>query len=106
MTTKEAKWQTITRQKQAHRAASIPQEWRLKSLPSQDQRNVLDIPKTCGILNDEELRITETYDATDMVGMLRKGELKSQVVTEAFCKRAAIAHQVVRDMHVVIIFQS
>lgn len=104
MTTKEAKWQTIARPKQAQRAASIPREWRLASLPSQDQRNVLDIPRTCGILNDEELRITETYDATDLVRMLRRGELKSQVVTEAFCKRAAIAHQVVRDMHSIIIF--
>lgn len=98
MTTKEAKWQTIARQKQTQRAASIPPEWRLASPPSQDQRNVLDIPRTCNILSDEELKITETYDATDLVGMLRTGGLKSQVVTIAFCKRAAIAHQVVRDM--------
>ncbi|KAF1347535.1 amidase signature domain-containing protein [Delphinella strobiligena] len=94
MTTKEAKWQTIARQKQTQRAASIPPEWRLASPPSQDQRNVLDIPRTCNILSDEELKITETYDATDLVGMLRTGGLKSQVVTIAFCKRAAIAHQV------------
>lgn len=41
-----------------------------------------------------ELDITET-EATILVRKMVGGELKSREVTEAFCKRAAVAQQLV-----------
>ena len=48
----------------------------------------------------EELQITNS-SAVDLVAKLAKGELKAVAVATAFCKRAAIAHQVVCSTDVV-----
>ncbi|KAF2651703.1 amidase [Lophiostoma macrostomum CBS 122681] len=90
--TPSPKWQAIAQRKQEEQLARIPSEWLLKSRPSPDVRNYLDIPRTCGILTPEEIRITEEYDATSLAEAIRKRELKCIDVTRAFCKRAAIAH--------------
>jgi len=95
MTTQEAKWKSIARDKQAKREAAIPSEWRLKSLPDADRTNLMNIPRDCGILTSTELDLTENYDATALVKMLANGEVKSEDLTRAFCKRAAVAHQIV-----------
>ncbi|KAF2857881.1 amidase [Piedraia hortae CBS 480.64] len=87
-------WKEIAAQKQKQRDERIPKEWKLSSLPPQEKTNVLDIPHRSGILTSEELRITESYDASDLVTQLASGRLKSVEVTTAFCKRAAIAQQV------------
>lgn len=71
---------------------SIPQEWKIQSLPIED--SVFDFPKKSGILSDQELAITES-SASDLVKKLAQGELKAVDVTVAFCKRAALAHQLV-----------
>jgi amidase len=71
---------------------SIPQEWKIQSPPTED--SVLDFPKNSGILSDQELAITES-SASDLVRKLAQGELKAVDVTVAFCKRAALAHQLV-----------
>ena len=57
--------------------------------------SVLDVPRTCGILTEKELDITENYDATALVEKMAKGEFKSVEVVTAFCKRAAVAQQCV-----------
>lgn len=54
----------------------------------------MGVPKSCGILTSEELAITES-SAVDLVSQLAAGKLTSVAVTTAFCKRAAIAHQLV-----------
>ena len=76
---------------------SIPSEWRIphSKLPPDSQLNVLDFPKQSGLLSDFELKITESY-ATEIVGAIAAGEWTAEEVTKAFCKRAALAHQVVR----------
>jgi len=51
-------------------------------------------PKESGIMSAEELAITES-SATDLVAQMAAGKLTSVVVTTAFCKRAALAHQLV-----------
>lgn len=56
---------------------------------------MLDVPRTCGILTEKELDITENYDATALVEKMAKGDLKSVEVVTAFCKRAAVAQQCV-----------
>ncbi|KAJ9656778.1 hypothetical protein H2201_008430 [Coniosporium apollinis] len=86
-------WKEISRRKQEEQAARIPKEWRLARKPAVNRNNYLDIPRECGILTEKELEITERYDATALVKELAEGRLKSVDVCRAFCKRAAIAHQ-------------
>jgi amidase len=86
-------WQKIAEDKKARIAASIPEEWRIKSLPTDDF--VMLYPSQSDIMSSEELAITES-SAVDLVVELATGKLTSVAVTTAFCKRAAIAHQLVR----------
>ncbi|KAH3916730.1 hypothetical protein HBI56_049500 [Parastagonospora nodorum] len=88
-----AKWQLVSWQKKDEQYARIPQEWRLSSLPSSSTTNYIDIPRKCGILSAAELKITEEYDATALAGAITSRKLKCIDVTRAFCKRAAVAHQ-------------
>lgn len=92
-TSQEAPWQSIARRKKSEQAALIPPSWRLQSPPSPTQHNLLSIPRTSGILTQFELDITESHDATSLLARLATGQLTSQAVTLAFCKRAAIAQQ-------------
>ncbi|THW99561.1 glutamyl-tRNA amidotransferas-like protein subunit A [Aureobasidium pullulans] len=84
-------WKEIAAAKNQRINDSIPKEWRIdtSSLPD----NVMDIPATSGILSKTELDITNS-SATDLVAKLAAGKLKAVDVTTAFCKRAAISHQV------------
>ncbi|KAJ4327287.1 hypothetical protein N0V84_002300 [Fusarium piperis] len=55
----------------------------------------LDPVRKSGILNDLEIEITEKYSATRLVGKMARGDFKAVDVVTAFCKRAAIAQQLV-----------
>ncbi|KAL4902342.1 Acetamidase [Aspergillus multicolor] len=83
-------WQELAADKRARLAKTIPSEWKIHTLPTED--NVIDFPKKSGILSDKELEITES-SAADLVSKLASGQLTSVEVTTAFCKRAAIAQQ-------------
>jgi hypothetical protein len=93
----------LIEEKRAGNLAKIPTEWLLPGdcgispddINSSSRRCVLDIPRSCGILSDQELKLTEDYDATDLIGLMRDGAVKSEEVVKAFCKRAAVAHQLV-----------
>jgi hypothetical protein len=80
------KWKLIHWAKKDEQFARIPTEWLLTSSPPPDTRTYIDIPRKCGILSDEELRITEEYDATGLAEGIRKRELKCVDVARAFCK--------------------
>ncbi len=82
--------------KQARIAASIPPEWRVKGKPTDD--SVMAYPKQSGIMSTDELAITES-SAVDLVAQMAAGKLTSVAVTTAFCKRAALAHQLVTVMY-------
>jgi len=90
-----APWELIASQKRAAQAAAIPPEWKLSpsALPPPSLLDVRSIPATCGILTPEELAITTKYDATSLLSALHSRSLTSLAVATAFCKRAAIAHQ-------------
>lgn len=93
-----ANWEELARSKRESVFAKIPKDWLLPtSLTSTFHEkatvNVLDVPATCGLLTQKELEITSNYDATSLVSLIAKGELKSIDVVTAFCKRAAIAQQ-------------
>lgn len=59
--------------------------------------NILDFPRQSGLLTITEIDITENYDAVSLLDAMASGKLTSLAVTTAFCKRAAIAHQLVSD---------
>jgi hypothetical protein len=76
-------------------AEKIPQEWRLpKHLLDPSIKDVSGIPASCGILSSEELDIT-TRDSTCILEKIQSRAWTAEKVTLAFCKRAAIAQQLV-----------
>ncbi|TGO24071.1 hypothetical protein BPAE_0113g00280 [Botrytis paeoniae] len=83
-------WQEIAKDKKDRINASIPSEWRLKSQPSEDC--VIGYTNIGDVMSTDEISITNSA-ATDLVARMAKGELTSVEVTTAFCKRAALAHQ-------------
>lgn len=89
-------WRGVAVEAQARLFNSIPPEWRIgkDSLPTESRLDVTGFPAESGILSQHELEITESF-ATDIVARLATGEWSAQDVIIAFCKRAAIAHQLV-----------
>ncbi|KAK4506860.1 hypothetical protein PRZ48_000593 [Zasmidium cellare] len=55
--------------------------------------DVTTIPQSCGLLTQEELDITENYDLVALSEAIASRKFTSVQVTSAFCRRAAIAHQ-------------
>jgi amidase len=74
---------------------SIPPEWRLPELKS-TPKNTYEYLKTSGILTARELEITETTSAPALLSQLASGTLSAVDVTTAFCKRAALSHQLIK----------
>lgn len=89
-------WQEIGARKRAERLARIPSEWRVPEdvLPSAEVNNVQDFPRTSGLFTDRELFLTE-LTASEVIEKIASRELKSEEVTRAICKRAAVAQQVI-----------
>jgi amidase len=81
-------------EKRAQKASLIPPEWRLNAVPTIDSvPNALEYIRTSNLLSPEELKITETTDASVLLDQLAKGEVSSLKVVKAFAKRAAYAEQ-------------
>jgi amidase len=96
-------WEQLAADKQTRINDSMPEEWRIQELPTED--SVFDFPAKSGLLTDQELSITES-SATDLVQQLAQGKLKAVDVTIAFCKRAALAHQLVSKSYRSILVSS
>ncbi|KAJ5164264.1 Amidase [Penicillium coprophilum] len=78
---------------------AIPEKWRLKS-PVPPATEVRDVTGHYiqQYLTKREIEITET-DAVDIVNQTSTGRWSAVEVTEAFCHRAALAHQLVGCLH-------
>lgn len=87
-------YQSISKTKRLQQQNQIPEEW-LLSGSYHEATNFMDVPLTCGVLNEVERNITSNFDATGLLEKLKDGEWTAEQVTLAFCKRAAIAHQLV-----------
>ena len=87
-------WQDRCKTRKRLQIASIPKDW-LIELPTDDQRDVRDVPRTCGLLTPRELEITDTLDVDILLLNLRTGVWSAVEVTTAFYKRAVAAHQLV-----------
>lgn len=88
-------WSDIGLAKRAKRDSLIPESWKIDTSLYNDHDTVLDVPVTCGVLTSREIDITSNYDAVDIVAKIRAAIFSAEEVTTAFCKRAAIAQQLV-----------
>jgi hypothetical protein len=79
------------------RDESTPQQWLLpaKALPQESQHNVLGAPAESGILDAEELEMTE-QDVSSLLEAYRTGRWTVRRVVTAFLKRATVMQQLVR----------
>jgi amidase len=92
-----ASWQIKVANKRASEYAKIPKAWRLDpQFLSNDETSavsVMGVPAKSGILTTAELDITEKYSAVRLAKAVQSGSIKAVDVATAFCKRAAIAQQ-------------
>ena len=88
-------YRSIAAEKQRQRQEKIPKEWLIDAQKYGEATNLLQVPVACGILDEVERQITSDYDATALLEKIRGGVWSAEQVTVAFCKRAAIAHQLV-----------
>jgi amidase len=73
----------------------VPEEYRIaKHYIDAPPRDVTAIPRACGILSEEELEITENYDAVGLANAIATRKYTAVAVAKAFSKRAIICHQI------------
>jgi amidase len=94
MTSQTQDWRSRARAKKQQQRDSIPKEWILTNPPGNDQLNVIDVPRTCGLLSSKEIEITESHVEV-LLSNLATGNWSAVEVATAFSKRAIIAHQLV-----------
>ena len=88
-------WREKARQKRQQQAASIPAAWRLQTVPT-DFKDCRPVIESCGILSAAELGITNTADGpTILHNLVVSRTWTSEAVATAFCKRAAVAQQLI-----------
>jgi amidase len=89
-------WEELAAEKRQALRDSIHPEWIIPAdlLPAETVDDVMGFPEQSGWFTPEELAITNA-SALELLPKLASGELKSETVTRAFCKRAAAAHQLV-----------
>lgn len=90
-----ASWELSAERKRNAINSLIPEAWRLPTpLPSVLEQKDFTGKYIQKYLSDEEIEITET-DAVGIVKNTTSGVWKAKAVAEAFCHRAALAHQLV-----------
>jgi len=89
-------WKEIVDKKRKALVALIPEQWRISSnqLPAESQRSVVSFFEKDGILTAEELTIT-TLTVQELAEKIASGKYTAVQVCQAYCHRAAIAHQLV-----------
>lgn len=93
------KWKEDADKKRESVNALIPPAWRLTTpLPSVGEQRDFTGKYIQQFLSPREIEITET-DACGIVVRTSSGQWKAREVAEAFCHRAALAHQMVRSVH-------
>jgi len=103
MLSEKKNYQVIAVEKKAQQWDKIPKDWRVPTEIFHNAINVMDIPLNCGLLNETESEITSNYDATALLEKLKAGIWSVEQVTVAFCKRAAIAHQLVSSLSLLLL---
>ncbi|KAJ9626890.1 hypothetical protein H2203_003346 [Taxawa tesnikishii (nom. ined.)] len=91
-------WKKKAAEKRDSVLALIPEDWRIKDIPSAEEQRDVTGKFIQQYLDDREIEITET-DAVGIVTKTRAGKWSAEEVAKAFCHRAAIAHQLVNCLH-------
>ncbi|KAL8818307.1 MAG: hypothetical protein Q9223_003030 [Gallowayella weberi] len=94
----EPHWQKIAKAKFESISESIPKPWRLDSLPSNEEQRDVTGDYIRQYLSKEEVEITEAI-ATTIVHNISTGRWTAEAVTNAFCHRAGLAHQLTNCLH-------
>jgi hypothetical protein len=87
-------WKDIAAAKQKSILDSIPSKWRMSQIPSSEEQKDVTGSYIHQFLAKKEIAITET-DAVGIARHISSGDWKATEVTEAFCHRASLAHQLV-----------
>ncbi|KIV85071.1 hypothetical protein PV11_00806 [Exophiala sideris] len=91
-------WQSRAEAKRDAILKSIPEKWRLQKIPSAEEQKDVAGPYIQQFLNEQEVEITET-DAVGIAEKVAAGTWSAVSVTDAFCHRASLAHQLVNCLH-------
>ena len=87
-------WKTKAEAKRNAILQSIPGKWKIDKIPSRQEQKDVTGPYIQQFLSQKEIEITET-DAVGIASKTASGAWSAVEVTEAFCHRAALAHQLV-----------
>lgn len=90
-------YQRIAADKKLQQRSKIPEAWLIPPMQYPNLTNLMDVSLTLAsrLLNEAESSITFHHDATALLKKLKDGIWSAEQVTTAFCKRAAVAHQLV-----------
>ncbi|KAL1306087.1 hypothetical protein AAFC00_004207 [Neodothiora populina] len=91
-------WKRVAADKRDSILALIPEEWRISAPPPASEQRDVTGKFIQQYLNPEEIEITES-GATDIVHKTSTGVWSAYEVANAFCHRAAVAHQLVNCLH-------
>jgi amidase len=89
-------WKEIAAAKRESILESIPGKWRISPIPSREEQKDVTGSYIHQFLNKAEIDITEA-DVIGIADQISSGRWKATEVTEAFCHRASLAHQLVRS---------
>ncbi|KAI1327595.1 amidase signature domain-containing protein [Xylariaceae sp. FL0255] len=100
-------WEAKAAAKRADTLNKIPADWRLSAAEiaeAREQRGLTG-PFIEKFLNEDDI-LTTSKDSVQLVEDIREARLTAVQVTRAFCKRAAIAHQINNCLHEVFFDQA
>jgi hypothetical protein len=96
-------WQDTAKAKRDEVLNLIPFEWRLPTtIPTAEQVRDPSAGYIQQFLSRREIEITET-DAVDIVKQTSSGNWTAEEVVKAFAHRASLAHQIVRDLFILLL---
>ncbi|KAL8853963.1 MAG: hypothetical protein Q9221_001271 [Calogaya cf. arnoldii] len=98
MAAEEQSWHTLAKAKLESINESIPANWRLPSLPRNEEQRDVTGDYIRQFLSKEEIDITEA-SAPSIVEYTSTGYWTAETVTRAFCHRASLAHQLTTCLH-------
>jgi amidase len=87
-------WKAKAEAKRQSILDSIPSKWKLDKVPSPEEQRDVTGKYVQQFLDQKEIEITET-DAVGIAKQVASGTWTAVAVTEAFCHRASLAHQLV-----------
>lgn len=98
-------WKTLASAHASKQLSSIPSDWILDGAKLREISGAgtsreghlveLDAARKSGLLSEEEITITQDFSATSILEHIRDQKFSAEEVTLAFCKRAALAQQLV-----------